>query len=111
MNQNEEIPFGIKSITLSKIVELFQKHPCINEVILYGSRAKGNYRPGSDIDLCLVGESIEDTVLTQIDNELDELLLPYQFDVSVRDKILDQALLDHISRVGKIIFSRTPLQK
>jgi predicted nucleotidyltransferase len=106
MNTGEETLFGIKKNTLSEIIELFQKHSCIKKVILYGSRAKGNYRPGSDIDLCLVGRSIEDAVLTQIDDELDGLLLPYQFDISVRNKIFDQSLLDHISRVGKVIFLR-----
>jgi hypothetical protein len=53
-----------------------------------------------------VGEEIDDATLTQVDNQLDELISPYQFDLSVRHKILNPALLDHIARVDKVIFSK-----
>jgi len=56
-------------------------------VILYGSRARGNYRNGSDIDLALVGKELDLTTLFKVETELDDLLLPYKIDLSIHHKI------------------------
>ena len=58
------------------------QYPQIDKVILYGSRATGTYRNGSDIDLTFCGEGLTHKVLTKIDNDLDDLLLPYTIDIS-----------------------------
>ena len=102
--------FGLSADTLIRIQALFEKHPWVEQVVLYGSRAKGNYKPGSDIDITLFGTQLTITQLNQIENELDDLMLPYQFDVSLHHHIQHEALLQHIERVGKVIYMRELIQ-
>jgi predicted nucleotidyltransferase len=79
-------------------------HPEIEKAILFGSRAKGNYKPASDIDLTLVGDDLTLTIQQTIENELDDLLLPYKFDISIYHTISSKELLDHIERIGQLFF-------
>lgn len=74
--------------------------------LLYGSRVIGNYRPGSDIDLTLKGENLNLTVLHKIENELDDLLLPYKIDISLYHHIKNPEFLEHIHRVGKVFYKK-----
>ena len=98
--------FGLKKDTIEKIIEIFERHEQIEEVILYGSRAIGNCKPGSDIDLTLIGNELNLTVLNKISLELDDLLLPYKFDLSLYHHIKQPDLIDHIQRVGKVFYSK-----
>ena len=82
----------------------FEPYENLSEVVLYGSRAMGNYRPGSDIDLTLKGEGLDLKTLNKISNDLDDLLLPYCFDLSIFNHIENQNLLGHIQRVGTVIY-------
>jgi predicted nucleotidyltransferase len=84
---------------------VFILHPKIREVILFGSRAKGSARPESDIDLALVG-AIDELEAEAVADELEELPLPYGFDVKAYDRIKSPALKEHIARVGKSIYRR-----
>jgi predicted nucleotidyltransferase len=93
---------GLELSVIKKIRCVFDGYPQIERVLLYGSRAKGNYRPGSDIDLTLIGEQLTMSHLMQIENELDELLLPYKIDISLCNKIESRELTDHIRRVGVV---------
>ena len=97
--------YGLSEEAVQKIVDIFAKHTYIDEAILYGSRAKGNYRPGSDIDLTLKGRGINLEQLNAISNDLDDLLLPYTFDLSIFHHITNRELLGHIERVGKVFYS------
>lgn len=78
----------------------------MEKVVLYGSRAKGNFKPGSDIDLTLYGYSLTSSELGTIAEELDDLLLPYQIDLSIFAKISNVDLQEHINRVGVILYQR-----
>jgi len=79
----------------------------VQQAILYGSRAKGNYKEGSDIDLVLIGnEDLNDRLLARIDMEIDDLLLPYMVDLSILSHITDPDVIDHIRRVGVVFYSR-----
>lgn len=98
--------FGLKRSTIEQIKAVFSRHPQVERVILYGSRAKGNYRAGSDIDLTIVGNSLTLSDLFQIEHELDELLLPYKIDLSLFHQIDNPELLEHIGRVGQIFYQR-----
>jgi len=98
------MPYGLTDKTLSQITAVLASHPEVETAILYGSRAKGNYRTGSDIDLTLTGNSLTLETLSRIDNALDELLLPYSFDISILSQIDNPQLLEHIARVGKTIY-------
>jgi len=80
------------------------RYPQIDEVILYGSRAKGTHRPGSDIDISLKGNQLDLKILNKVSNDLDDLLLPYYFDLSILSQIENRELLEHIERVGKVIY-------
>ena len=98
--------YGLKDSHVKKIQSVFANYSAINRVILYGSRAKGNYRNSSDIDLSLAGKDIDLTILLKIENELDDLLLPYKIDLSVYHLIENQDLTDHINRVGTVFYEK-----
>jgi uncharacterized protein len=95
--------YGIKDETIEKIKILFANYYQIETVILYGSRAKGNYKNGSDIDLTIKG-NIDLSVINRISEDIETLLLPYTFDISIYDQISNPELLDHIKRVGIIFY-------
>jgi predicted nucleotidyltransferase len=101
---------GLSATTVAKIHGVLARHPEVERAILYGSRAKGNFKPGSDIDLTLTGTILDERVLGRIDDELDELLLPYQFDLSILAKLTQADLLDHIRRVGVVFYEKTPAE-
>lgn len=96
---------GLSDIEIEKIKTVFAAHPEIEHAILYGSRAKGTYRSASDIDITLVGKNLNLTIQQSVENQLDDLLLPYKFDVSIFHQIENKDLIQHIERVGKTIFS------
>lgn len=100
------VRFGLKQTTVEKINGVFSAHPQVEQAILYGSRAKGNFRNGSDIDLTIKGEAVTLSQLLKIENELDDLLLPYKIDLSLLHKIDDPDLLDHIRRVGVVFYEK-----
>lgn len=93
--------FGLSNEDIDKIKVVFAKFPEIERVVIYGSRAKGNYKASSDIDLTLVGEKLNLTLLQTLENEIDDLLLPYKFDISIFHQISNPDLINHIERVGK----------
>jgi len=96
--------YGLAPHVLEVILGVFQVFPGVQRVELYGSRAKGNFRPGSDIDLCITGETLTLQDLLAIEARLDELMLPYKIDLSLRHRIDSTALLEHIDRVGIPIY-------
>ncbi len=98
--------YGLKQETIEAIQNILRKYDKVDRAILYGSRAKGTYRPGSDIDLILEGENLDLTILQKIENELDELFLPYKIDISIRRHIKNPELQEHIQRVGKVFYTR-----
>ncbi len=100
--------FGLTNETIQNLKNLFSKHPLIEKVILYGSRAKGTYREGSDIDITLVGKNLtlKNSVYPVMD-AIEDLYLPYMFDISVFSHIDDNNLMEHIHRVGKVLYEKT----
>jgi predicted nucleotidyltransferase len=103
--------YGLTLKNIKEINRVFGKFEEVEEAVLYGSRAKGNYKPGSDIDLALKGGKINLRLLNKIDIELDDLLLPYTFDMSIYDHISNKDLRDHIKRVGKIFYKKNSVQQ
>jgi uncharacterized protein len=97
---------GLSEDTIRKICNVFSAHPKVEKAVLYGSRAKGNYKNGSDIDLTLFGPDLDHRDLSDIIDELDELLLPYTIDLSIFEKLDHENLRDHIERVGVIFYQR-----
>ncbi|MFC3609508.1 nucleotidyltransferase domain-containing protein [Stutzerimonas tarimensis] len=96
--------FGLPDHAVARLRAVFANWPQIRSAVLYGSRAKGNYRPGSDIDVTLIG----DLTLSQqlaIETEIDDLLLPWSVDLSVKHHIENPQLLEHIERAGLVFYT------
>jgi predicted nucleotidyltransferase len=98
--------FGLDEKDIQAISEVLNHHKQISRAIIYGSRAKGNFRPSSDIDLTLEGDNLDLNLLYTVENELDDLLMPWKIDLSILRKIENPDLVDHIQRVGKVLFER-----
>lgn len=106
MNEESSASFGLNQKNILKISKIFNSYPQISQVFIYGSRAKGNFKKGSDIDLAIKGDELSIDLLLKIEVALDELLLPYTFDISLYDHISNVELLEHIDRVGKPIYDK-----
>lgn len=98
---------GLSETTVENICVVFARFPEIEKVILYGSRAKGNFKTGSDIDLTLCGAALTSDLCSTVASALDDLLLPYTIDLSVFDELDHAKLRDHIDRVGVVFYERT----
>ena len=98
--------FGLSEKTVSSILETISYFPEIEKVIIYGSRAKGNYKNGSDLDLTILGNDLNLNTINKLEIALDDLLLPYTFDISQYKHIKDGELLSHINRIGKIFYEK-----
>jgi predicted nucleotidyltransferase len=98
--------FGLKDDTIQQINGVFAKYPQVEKAILYGSRAKGDFKRGSDIDLTLFGDGLNLFVVNKILIDLDELLLAYTFDISIFKQISNPDLVQHIERVGVVFYER-----
>jgi predicted nucleotidyltransferase len=103
---NNDRKYGLLNTDIERIISIFKSNLKINNVILFGSRAIGNYRPGSDIDIALKGNDINLNDILNINAELDELSTPYKFDIVIYSRITENALMDHIERVGISLFER-----
>lgn len=101
------VRFGLKEQVIQEIVAVLKKHLEVESAILYGSRAMGNFRPGSDIDLTLTGKALTYRVVARIENEIDDLLLPYLFDISILSHIDNPNVVDHINRVGVVFYEQS----
>ena len=103
--------YGLRESTIQKICAVFARYPQVDKAVLYGSRAKGNYRNGSDIDLTLYGEAdLNLQVLYRIMDEIDDLFLPYTIDLSRLNDITDANVLEHIERVGITFYEKSVIQ-
>lgn len=98
--------FGLKEKSIEQIIECLRTFPEITEAIIYGSRAKGNYKIDSDIDLTIKGPELSLSIQFKLANKLDDLLLPYQFDLSVYHQINNPDLIEHIKRVGQTFYKK-----
>ena len=99
--------YGLSEQTLQKIHDVFVRYPQVEEAVLYGSRARGDYKNGSDIDLTLRGgDTLTHTILSQIANDLDDQLLPYTIDLSIFKNIRNSDMVEQIERVGVVFYKK-----
>ena len=75
---------------MSRLQTVFEPEGLVSEVIVYGSRAKGTYRPGSDIDVTIKGSGLTTRWLMDLAVKIDDLLLPYEVDCSIYEHIENQ---------------------
>lgn len=99
--------FGLSDRILTMLNAYFEQQPELQEVWVYGSRAMGRERPGSDIDLAIVTTSGQD-LAGHIKTDLEDLSTPYTFDVIDYNRISHQPLKDHINRVKKKLYAKDP---
>ncbi len=95
---------GLSPKTIHALESVFKKFNAIDKVVLYGSRALGTHKPGSDIDLALFGNNVTPDLIASIAILIDDLLLPYTFDLTAYALIDNDALREHIDRLGIELF-------
>lgn len=100
------MPYGINDNNWNKIMMLIANQPNVDEAILFGSRAKGNFREGSDIDVCIKGEKLTLQDVYSILKAYDDTYLLYKLDLLIYNQINEPALKEHIDRVGVTFFKR-----
>ena len=99
--------YGLPQSVVQKICAVLIRYPQVEKAILYGSRAKGNYKNSSDIYLTLTrGADFNLNSVYRILRELDELLLPYIIDLSIFNDIDDPDVIGHIQRVGITFYNK-----
>lgn len=98
--------FGLSQRSIDLIHQILARYPEVELAVIYGSRAKGNYREGSDIDLTLFGNALTHQIVGKIAGDLDDSYSPYLFDLSIFEQLNSESLKDHIRRVGKVFYQR-----
>lgn len=98
---------GLTIEEVDRIKEILSHYRHVKKALIYGSRSMGNHKPASDIDIAIVGPKIDLSMLFNIESDLDDLLLPYKFDICIYHRITNTAFLDHIDRVGKEFYDAT----
>ena len=97
--------FGLSVRDMKSLTEIFKKYSEIKEVRIFGSRAKGDYRIGSDLDLVIMNDAVPNQVLTNLFFDFDDSSLPYKIDLIYLPKLDHENLISHINRVGKVIYT------
>ena len=96
--------FGLSDTVIKELQDVFRRHTNIRKVLIFGSRSKGNYRVGSDIDLAVIGNGIDYNQLLSILCEIDDLELLYSVDLLDYQKKKGTPIGDHIDRVGQVFY-------
>ncbi len=99
--------FGLQQDDIDAIIKLLSNYPQIEQAIIFGSRAKGNYKAGSDIDIALKGNNIDEVVWKVHYKLEEESILPYYFDLLDYNKIENKELIEHINRAGIVFYDRS----
>lgn len=110
MTQPAEEAFGLDVRARTLLRDVLRRYPRVSDARVFGSRAMGNYRPESDVDLALYGE-VDEQLAARIAGELDELPLPYSFDVCAYPCLRPGPLREHIDRVGRSLASSIPADR
>ena len=97
---------GLNEKECAVLQTLFAANARIAEVVLYGSRAKGNYKPFSDVDIVLIGDDLSRIDVNRLYAAIDDSSLPYKFDISLLTSLKNEELIAHIERVGITIYKR-----
>ncbi|MCP9807470.1 nucleotidyltransferase domain-containing protein [Cyanobium sp. T1B-Tous] len=100
---------GLPNEASEQLLMAISAHPRVERVVLYGSRALGRQRSGSDVDLCLVAPEMGLAELLELGAQLDDLLLPWRIDLQLDHLITHEGLRDHIQRAGQALWNRVPL--
>jgi len=97
--------FGLSEKLLKFMEDIFKLKPQVERVLIYGSRAKGNYSKGSDIDITIVAPEMNFSEYLRLYSMLEDLEIPYRLDVT-KYEMLEDNIKEHIKRVGQEIYNR-----
>ena len=97
---------GLTNLERNKLNAVFSRYPNIEKAILYGSRAKGTHKPFSDVDITLIGNAFSHNEMGKLSMDIDDLLLPYQVDMSIFHTLANPDLIEHIKRIGITIYTK-----
>ncbi len=97
--------FGLDDVTIEQLSKVFERNPKVDKALIFGSRAKGNYREDSDIDIALKGNNITLTDVLQLSSSLEDTGVAYKIDLVAYDSIKEPALVEHINRMGIEFYS------
>lgn len=105
--------FGLRAEDIKQLRDIIFSFPEVHQAIIFGSRAMGNYKNGSDVDIALKGKNITHEIVTEIKYRLNEgTTMPYFFDVVDYDELQNEELIIHINQFGRVLFTTRPsLQK
>ena len=107
MNTFQKNNFGISSRYILLIINELKRFPQIEKTVIFGSRAMGNYKAGSDIDLAIFGKYVDFEVLVRLGAALNyELPIPYKVDIIHFESLKNQALKNHILKEGKMLYQK-----
>lgn len=107
MKERKYNQYGFCERDINEMNRIFTSYPTLQKVILFGSRAKGNFRKGSDIDLAIITDDNSRKTVSYIHDDLEEdTMIPYFFDVVDKNKISSTSLQEHIKICGKEIYSQ-----
>jgi predicted nucleotidyltransferase len=98
------IDHGLRPAHFEAMLEVLRTYPGVQKVVLFGSRAKGTFRPASDVDLCILGPSLTLDDLAAISEQLDELPMPQRVDVVLEHLVESAPLRESITREGKVVW-------
>lgn len=104
--------FGLDLSDIQSIQEILGQFPEVQQALIFGSRAKGNFRSGSDIDIAIKGDEATHSIASKISGILNEdTIMPYHFDVLSYRELNNKELISHIDRVGKELYNSSLLTK
>ena len=99
--------YGLSDKQLQEIIAIFVKVPQVEKAILFGSRAMGNFKEASDVDIAIMGEHADFRIAAHLKYELEEeTYLPYFFDIIAYNTIDNEALKEHLQKYGKEIYTK-----
>ena len=99
--------FGLLDRDIKYIIKALEQHDEIEKAIIFGSRAMGNYKKGSDVDIAIIGENVNRSIIYNLEDCLNEVYpLPYFFDIIQYNAITNENLINHIDNEGKILYTK-----
>lgn len=96
--------YGLSEQVIAELHSVFNRYKNVRKVLIFGSRAKGNYRAGSDIDLAVMGDGIDCSQISDICLRIEDLGLLYKVDVIDYNKYKNTPIGEHVARVGKSFY-------
>ncbi|MEO7175335.1 MAG: nucleotidyltransferase domain-containing protein [Saprospiraceae bacterium] len=96
--------FGLNTVQIATLREIFERYADVRQVVIYGSRAKGNYTNRSDIDFAITESKVDRHLIARILIDIDQSDFPFQVDLQDYSHIKNSSLREHIERVGKLFY-------